>query len=291
MLSLGAFRYRNISVEHGGPIQSIQTVDFPVYGRRLFQTNVRLKDGLVPKRTLQVYSDADGTGADESPMVARHMAISEALERWAFHSTVRSGRRAQFAFDVDESSSGMAAFPGFSAKPARQAAMREALERACLLNWWEGRLEGERRSTPWDGVEALSFEPDPSITAVIVHGRNSQGFYSYGHAAAETFEGACQKAILEFIRHEWVMGCWNALGDGVGPRDRMERRAWYFSTPEGYRLFRSRIKRRANAFPSFDVLCDAEIPGPWSPYATVWRYVIKPPSGRFLSAESDFFFW
>ena len=152
-------------------------------------------------------------------------------------------------------------------------------------------MEATRRVTRWEGVEALAFEPDPTVTAVIVHGRNSRGFYSYGHAAAGSFEEACERAILEFVRHEWVMAYWYAAGGGLGPANRMERRAWFFSTPEGYRLFRSHILREATGFPSFDVLCDAEIPGPWSPYATVWRYVIKPPSDRFLSSETDFFFW
>ena len=137
MLSLASLRYRSVLAADGGPVQSIEAGEFPVFGRRLFQANARLKQGLVPQRRLQIYSDADGTGTHASPMVARHIAVSEALERWAYHSTVRSERRADFGFDIDESSNGMAAFPGFSRAPARRGAVLEAVERFCLLNWWE----------------------------------------------------------------------------------------------------------------------------------------------------------
>lgn len=291
MLSLAAFRYRNVLAEHGGPIASIQIADFPVYGRSLYTANARLTPGLVPERNFEVYSNADGTGAHTSAMVARHMAVSEALERWAFHATVRSPERHRFGFDADESSSGMAAFPGWSTKPARRAAELEAIERHCLINWWEGCLDGEVRKTPWPSVTALSFEPVRGVVSVILYARTAQGFYSYGHAAASTFEHACHRALLELSRHEWVLSCWRGLALGKGPKDCMERRACFFSSEEGHRLFLARIARKAWQRRAFDVVCDAEIPGPWQPYTTVWRYVIRPPSPRFMSREPDFFFW
>ena len=129
--------------------------------------------------------------------------------------------RGVYGFDADESSSGMAAFPGLSTKPARRAARLEALERHCLLNWWEGCLDGEVRETMWPTVSAVVFEPEKGVVAVILSTQSSQGFYSYGHAAAETFEGACNRALLEPCRHEWVSLNWlDAIffGEGsVGP--------------------------------------------------------------------------
>src|SRR4051812_2017637 len=83
MLSLAALRYRNVLAAQGGPVEQIETGTFPVCGRRMIQANARLTAGLTRKRPLSIYSDADGTGTHAVAAVARHMAGSEALERWA----------------------------------------------------------------------------------------------------------------------------------------------------------------------------------------------------------------
>lgn len=152
MLSLAALRYRNVLAAHGGPVARIESGVFPVCGRRMYQANARLSAGLTPKRPLSLYSDADGSGTHPRVSVARHMAVSEALERWAFHSVVRSERAAEFGFDVDPSSNGMSAFPGFWRTHARRKAMLEAVERYSLISWWEGRAAGRRFDTDWPGV-------------------------------------------------------------------------------------------------------------------------------------------
>ena len=295
MLSLASLRYRSVLAAHGGPVQSIEAGEFPVFGRRLFQANARLKKSLAPQRRLQIYSDADGTGTHSSPMVARHIAVSEALERWAYHATVRSERRSEFGFDIDESSNGMAAFPGFSRAPARRAAVLEAVERFCLLNWWEGNLEGEERGTDWPGTTALAFESPIGGVAVLLYARSDWGFHVYGHAAAESFGRACEKAVLELVRHEWVLRSRMLSGVRTAPTDLLERRASFFAGEEGHRLFRDRIAARATRPPpnalKAEVAGDSEISGPWSEYATVWRFVLRPPSERFLSEGERYFFW
>jgi hypothetical protein len=279
----------------GGPVAGIETGEFPVFGRRLFMANARLRPGLVPRRRLQIYSDADGSGAHVSPMVARHMAVSESLERWAFHATVRSERREEFGFDVDETSNGMAAFPGLSAAPARRGAILESLERFCLLHWWEGRIDGQLRDTEWPGVSALAFEPPLGGVAVLLFARSEWGFHVYGHAAAESFTRACERALLELTRHEWVLRSrLLAVGNGSCPpiTERLERRAWFFATEEGHELFRERLAAKAaGPVPQPSVVCDREITGPWSDYTTVWRFVLRPPSSRFMDEGERYFFW
>src|ERR1043165_8125555 len=106
MLSLAALRYRNVLAAHGGPIDRIESGVFPVCGRRMIQANARLSVGLTPRRERSIYSDADGSGTHPRASVARHMAVSEALERWAFHWTATSALAPQFGFDVDPSSNG-----------------------------------------------------------------------------------------------------------------------------------------------------------------------------------------
>src|SRR6185503_9926832 len=101
MLSLASLRYRNVLSRDGGPVAGIEFGTVPVRGRQVTLANARLAPGLSPKRPMALFSDADGTGTHRVPAIARHKAISEALERWAFHATVRSERAAEFGFDVD----------------------------------------------------------------------------------------------------------------------------------------------------------------------------------------------
>jgi len=292
VFSLGAIRYRSVLAMDGGPIACIDEGELTVFGKRLSQANARLKEGLAPKRAAQIFSDADGTGMHPSPMIARHIAVSEALERWAYHETVRLSNRGKFGFDVDRSSNGMAAFPGLLVGQARDKALFEAVERFCLLNWWERRLDGEVRETVWPGVMAVSFATELGANAVILFMRSDFGFYVYGHAAAKSFREACEHAIVELVRHESVIRCWMLAGNSVPAGDPFERRAWFFSTREGHDLFSERLNVRTNcARPSAEVICDVEIRGPWSSYATIWRYLFRPPSSRFMEQDDRFFFW
>ena len=296
MFSLAALRYRSASVPGSGPVARFESGEFPVFGRRLFQVNAWLNPGLVPARALSIYSNADGTGAHALLSVARHMAISEALERWAYHTVVRSARGADFGFDRDQSSNGMAAFPGLTSRPARRRAMLEAIERFALLAWWEELIDGERRDTEWPGVSAVAFAGALGGVAVLLYRRSEAGFYSYGHAAAESFTAACEKGIVELARHEWVLRCRCLLHGGLagGPAvaNLLERRSLFFSTEAGHDLFQQRLGRRArHAGPAPQVVTDSEIKGPWSRYASVWRFLLQPPSQRFLEDEEDYFFW
>lgn len=76
MLSLAAFRYRNVLTEHGGPISRIEMGEFPVRGRKLVLANATLKPGLTRRSHSVLYSsDADGTGVHQLPSVARHIAV------------------------------------------------------------------------------------------------------------------------------------------------------------------------------------------------------------------------
>jgi hypothetical protein len=70
-----------------------------------------------------------------------------------------------------------------------------------------------------------------------------------------------------------------------------ERRALFFTTPEGFATFRRRLLTPAKtSIWKPDVICDAELPGPWSEYATVWRFALQPPSDGHLHGGADYFF-
>lgn len=293
MFSLAAIRYRSVLAADGGPVECIEEGELTVFGKKLRQANARLSKNLVPRHEMQIFSNADGTGMHPSPMIARHMAVSEALERWAYHDSMRSSKRALFSFDVDGSSNGMAAFPGLFVQMARRRAFFEAAERFCLLNWWERRLDGEICDTRWPGVRAIAFKSPIGGTAVILFMRSDWGFYAYGHAAGSSFEKACEHAVIELVRHESVIRCWMLAGNSIPAGNPFERRAWFFSTDEGHKLFKERLCSRADCLkPAAEILCDSEIPGPWSTYATIWRFLFRPPSSRFMEKDNDrYFFW
>ena len=261
----------------------------------MYQSNARLVDGLNWPSTNVLFGEADGTGTDLLPSVARHIAISEALERWAFCATFRSPNAREFGFDIDPSSNGMSAFPGIGKRRARRKAMLEAIERFCLISWWEGRTRGEHYDTDWPKVSAIRIKGPFGGVTVIAYSRTDYGMHAYGHAAEESFGAACEKAIIELARHESVLRSWwlNKLARvSQMPTGLFERRCLFFSTEAGQAVFRDRLLREQHdEAAAVDVICDREIPGSWSDYATVWRFALRPPSQAYLTAGEDYFFW
>ncbi|HUR56434.1 MAG TPA: hypothetical protein VM029_01905 [Opitutaceae bacterium] len=294
MLSLASLRYRNVLSRDGGPVAGIEYGTVPVRGRQVTLANARLAPGLSPKRPMALFSDADGTGTHRVPSIARHKAISEALERWAFHATVRSERAAEFGFDVDPSSNGMAAFPGLLPRQARRAAVLEAVERFSLISWWEGLAQGQLFDTDWPGVSAVAINGPFGGVTVVAYARTEWGGYVYGHAAEESFTGACERAVVELARHEWVLRAWWLAFVGGEKRvahNIFERRSLYFASDEGHAAFLERVHGTARgAAPEPEVICDTDLPGPWDEYATVWRFALRPPTEGYIRGGERYFF-
>jgi hypothetical protein len=295
MLSIASFRYRDVLAEHGGPIRAIESGRFPVRGKSLLQANAWLADGLIPTRSAgELYGTADGTGTAAVLSVARHKAVSEALERWAFHVMARSDRAAEFAFDVDPSTNGMSAFPGLLRRQARRSAVLEAVERFCLIGWWEGRIAGEVIGTDWPGVSAIAINGPFGGVTVIAYARTDWGGYVYGHAAEESLGAATERAVVELARHEWILrGAWLSAVGGARrrPVSIFEKRIVFFASDEGHELFQGRL-RGGVAGPALraEVLCDAHLPGPWDDYATVWRFALRPISDGYIRGGERYFF-
>jgi len=294
MLSLASLRYRNVLAAHGGPIAQIEGGEFPVRGRRVYLANARLTPGLVKKGPLVMFSDADGTGTHPVASVARHKAVSEALERWAFYVTVRSERAADYAFDIDPSTTGMAAYPGVLARQARRSAVLEAIERFSLIAWWEGRVQGRVFDTDWPGVSAVAIDGPLGGVTVVAYAKTAWGGYVYGHAAEESFTAACERAVVELARHEWILrSSWlsQVAGTPLRPTNIFERRCVFFASDEGHEVFQERVRHRTtSASPRAEILFDGEIDGPWSDYATVWRFALRPLGDGYLNGGERYFF-
>ncbi len=297
MLNLAGFRYRNVLKVSGGPIERLEMSDTQVLGQRQVLANAYLREGLGKKQEHSLYSPAHGSGTAASPMVARFMAISEAMERWAHWQLHAASDGARYGFDVDPSSNGMGAFPGLLKRQARGGALLEAAERFNILHWWEGRLPATASASRWPGVSAATIRSRAPGVTVIMFQRTPGGFFSYGHAAAADYDRACLKAAGEMERHTSVVELFarNHGGKirGQLPADAhpIERRSLFFATDEGHELFHQRLQAVPKGPPAEPRLVfDGPIPGPWSRYADVWRVLFAPPSRRFLGMEEDYFF-
>lgn len=295
MITVAGIRYRNVMSAQGGPVALIHTGESVVYGRTMFQANVYLDSRILPPvQRWVIFGNADGTGTHPTAMVARHMAISEAIERWAFRVVSKSPDRILYGFDTDRSSSGMAAYPGIFDYQSRNRAFLEAIERFSLIAWWEGRLAARVRDTEWPGISAVEIKsPIRQASTVIAFKHCEPGFYAYGHAAAPSFHGACERAIIEMARNEYVLRrYWLAANTTDRPTDLFERRCLFFSTPEGHELFQQRARAGVtNPVKEPPIVFDGEIPGAWSEYATVWRVVLQPVADTFLANTERYFFW
>ncbi len=298
MLNLAAFRYRDVLVAAGGPVERLEMADLTILGQREFLANAYLKEGLAGSRENRaLYSPASGSGVSPSPMVARFMAISEAMERWA-HAQLHVVEKPGYGFDVDPSSNGMAAYPGLWRRQARPGALMEAAERFNLLNWWEGRLPASESSTRWTGVRSATICSEAPGVTVILFKRTADGFMAYGHAAATDHDTACRKAAVEMERHALVISRFALTHAGKIcdqlPADAhpIERRSLFFATEAGHELFLERLRSGPHkAAPKPRLMFDGPIPGPWTRYADVWRTVYEPPSDRFLGLEENYFLW
>ncbi|MBI5767569.1 MAG: hypothetical protein HZA93_07220 [Verrucomicrobia bacterium] len=294
MLSLAPINYRAIFTSAGGPVERISSGSIDVLGKRAHQANAYLAPGLIRgKPSLSVYGNADGTGANNSAQVARHMAISEALERWAFYEVSQGADAAKYGFDRDNSTNGMAAFPGFFKGQARKRAHYEALERWALVSWWSGCLRAAVVGEETFGVTALRLEHSADFGEVaILFRRSAAGHVSYGYSAGPTFKSAAARAAVELARNEFVVGYYKLRTAVRDVPNCFERRCLYFAGEEGHAEFLRRVfDRKPCRETRWSIRFDGELPGPWSRYATVWRVVADMPTRDYLNPQSQFFFW
>lgn len=292
-LSLAAFRYRSVYAEDGGPIERVTTSRCTVLGENQLQANAYLRPELsAGKPPHSLYGQADGTGSSASSAVACHMAISEALERWAFLATYRGAEARRYGFNVDRSSNGMAAFPGLFRREAARRARLEALERFAVISWWDGRLDAEIQPSPFPGVELVRIHHHAGDGEVVILIQKTRAGYSFGHAAGSTVTTAAIRAAVELARADFVITAHRAKGALVKVANFLERRALHFSTEAGYAEVRERLARGAERpAPAWQPVFDGEVRGPWSRWTTVWRCAVVMPTDEYLEPSSNFFFW
>lgn len=298
MLSLAPIKYAKVLHRDGGPIEQVETMAGSLMGVSCMHAAAFLKEGLVPDsvRSRTETKHCDGAGSHKSGQIACHMAVSEALERWAVYHFRGQDYDGLAGMRFDSSSNGFAAYPGMFKRQARRAAFQESIERHCLICWWQGLLGHIWLGDPQPGVRAIEIEnPFTSHSVVVLWTLRGQQ-YSFAFGAGEDTRQAIWRAFVELNRTQAVLGTLgksntkSSLEEEVGSL--FERRIWYFSTTEGMARFLLRVEKRAkNKVAPLKLLFDACLSGPWDRYASVWRTVIAAPSQDYLSEADDYFFW
>lgn len=293
MVSFATLRFSDVFGDCGGPIERVESGALPVFGKPHHQVSAFLRRELAASGARAAPGlRADGTAADLSAVAACHMAISEALERWAFLAVSDGPLSRRYGFIEDGSEGGMAALPGLFRQPVRRLARLKALERHALVSWWDGRLPASRVVSPYDGAEAVRIHHDAGSGEVALLHRRTRAGVAYGHAAAASLAEALRKAAIELARAEAALAVHRAKGVLAAPADFLERRALYFAGEVGSEVFARRLATRPDKPPArWREIFDGEIPGPWSRWAAVWRCCVEMPTEEYLVPEADFFFW
>jgi hypothetical protein len=288
-LSLAPLKYASVYAERGGPIGKVSVGESRLFGgRRVFNASARLRDDLRPKGLfpLALYGDEEGSGTDASRTVACYKAVSEAIERWAFYASVEGPMAERLGFVSEPTTTGMAAFPGLTSRAARSVALSEAVERWAVLEWWRGRLPAKRRASEVSGLESLEILvpfKDRSVAVIWTVGAGCSGA-AYGFAGGTGFAAARDKALIELSRNQNVLSRFEKAGvAAAAPQVSLERRLLHFSRADGMKEFLERVARSAEApgaaGPAPRRLVDAEVPGPWSRFASVWRVLFEHRDG------------
>lgn len=294
MIDLAALKYRHALADSGGPIARIVSTPVSIFGQSLFQADAFLAPGLAPRKPhFAKGTPADGSGSSESPKVARNMAVSEAIERWAFHAEHDGPNASRYGFKEDCSSNGMAAFPGFFKSQARHRSHMEALEQLSVVAWWAGHIDASPATSALPGIDILRLHhPADFGEVVIVYRKSKSGHVSYGYAAGQTIAGATTRAVVELARNEFIVTYHKICGRTKPVTDHLERRCLYFAGPEGHQEFLDRVAEGpTKPSPQWSPVFDGEIEGPWSRYATVWRTTLKMPTQDYLDPKLNFFYW
>ncbi|MBC7429886.1 MAG: hypothetical protein H7336_14830, partial [Bacteriovorax sp.] len=209
--------------------------------------------------------------------VAIYKAISEALERLAFYETGEKEEK-NFCFDLNPTTTGLAAFPHFNSNQARLNAKAEAIERWAIHEFNRSRLPVNAKYTTIKKLnyyEILTPFKEIVVTLLSFHHEN---FYAYSFAAGINSQHSFDRALIELDRNIRVLKKskeenrkYNDASPGV------DKTILYFSTEEGYSTFQNYIERSpsriTNTFPI--VICDKELKGYWTQYAKVWRYLLE----------------
>lgn len=279
MINLAPFYYRKL-------LSTNSIIEFPEYfeiemlnGKKQVEAVVSLKNNLKPiwvKDSL-IYRNSDGAGTADYKNIAVYKAISEALERLAFYELVDCNKK-NYAFDINPTTTGMAAFPSLTYSEARKNAKMEAVERWAIHEINRGNLpiiKHNVKNCNLSHLEILTPVKDIKVTLLVF---KHDDFYAYGFAGGNDLNHSFNKALVELDRNIRVLKIiYNKKPIVQSFENATDRTIFYFSTNDGYEKFEEIINNAPlnikNTNPK--IICDKSVDGRWNEYTKVWRYLLE----------------
>ncbi|MCK5883580.1 MAG: hypothetical protein KAG61_07825 [Bacteriovoracaceae bacterium] len=240
------------------------------------------------------YGKVDGTGTDKHKNIAIYKAVSEALERYAFYSILERSDAKRFGFDIEPTTTGLAAFPGITKIAARKISNFEAIERWALSEWWQGRLSIDSTNKKKNIIE-IQTPFTESKTVVTWNYINHINLVAYGFATESSLSKASKKAKVEMSRNIEILEkiskkqLTTAELNNYNPVD---LRLIYFAKEHGHKLFLDKICQSEKNIIQVErprKIINCELTGPWSTFTTVWRTLYEQENRPHLEEVQDFF--
>lgn len=295
-ISLAHLRYAKVHSGQGGPITKLTHRESLRLGEKVHEAFATLATDIMPRSQNQsnLYGKSHGTGTSFSRTGAIYRAISEALERWAwFESGNSPALHNALRFDIDDSTTGFAAYPGIMASSSRVNALYEAAERWSINAWWQERV-GQRDITdkmPWPNVNGVEILAPFANCATALVWADVAGLRAYGFASGAHTQSASLRAAVELGRNIQVLEYFLTVrGSPAGnPYTRNERRLLFFASDAGKNLFDRRLHKWTADTPTAPkLLVDQPVIGPWTKYTHVWRCLFDP-AGLHDTGTDDYF--
>ena len=259
--------------KRGGPIERLTTRKVQLAdGRIEHEVYATLRAGLIPELSACDFpafmGSSHGSGTAPTQRRATHIAISEALERWAAMSIAGA--------DGVRDSHGFAAFPGWGETSPREAALFEVIERFCLADALLGnrrfhqvatqsvtQIEFIRAQSPEDAFVLMGRYQDPELGC------------TYGFAARRNLEAAQRQVAIEIQRNLRSLRRARELritdGDSQHP---YERKLLAFTGGENLGTVDRVFRQAGPGFqptPTPRLRIDQPVLGPWTTWTHVWR--------------------
>ncbi len=225
-----------------------------------------------------------GFGTSLIKMKAIKISIVEAVERWALEDfgLRRSGN---YGFDLDSSSTGLAAYPR-NIRMARKNAYSEAVERYIFselaqhptkicrvhpgfLN--QEYVRGLTSDIVTDSVKFYSIVSSSKEKTVLCVWSVNGGGAVFGFATSSSLCRSIKKSLIEAWRHRMIA----QKLESVKPRHVIEKNIYYWAFGPGKhtlsRWLSSRIESVEKIILPSTLIVDTEILGPWNPEIKLWR--------------------
>lgn len=278
MLNLAPWYYRNLLGENEILEKPDNYQVILINGKKVFESNIKLKEIYRPSWLSKsaLYKDCDGSGTSEFQNIAVYKAISESLERMAFYETIDNYEK-DFCFDLNPTTTGMASFPHFFKKYARNNAKKEAIERWAIHEFNRNNLPVKEHTSEVIGLKHFEIVVPFSEFKVSVLKFKFDELYVYGFACGDNLIESFNRAIIELDRNKRVLR--KLVENKVDDKNysNIDKTFMFYASKEGEFCFSKLVANASQTIINQNpkLLCDKEIKGKWSDYTVVWRYLLE----------------